>query len=313
MKARLSTVILFGVLAAGLSARGSCAETKDARVLPLTVELERRTQPWCPGDCALAIPFVAIYQRGSENLVFVGVRHAFEPNSPTMRAVADGFSRIAPAVVILEAFPSSMGENPPPLVEIAQRYGAADADGFARGEAMYAASLALARGIPFLGGEPTQEQQLDGLRAEGFTDADMAFDSVLGWFSQSLRSKEVPDTSFASLNGIYPELVDAVREQSGLEAPSLEEFRRRYEELYGVDIVGDPQFLARTDIFDASPRARLSVAKTMIRDRHLLSVIEKQLDERHAALVVYGGDHWSTLSEALEERLGKPAVTPFLE
>jgi tetratricopeptide (TPR) repeat protein len=155
---------------------------KDGRVLPYSLELERRTQPWCPGDCVHAIPFVATYQRGDEKLVFVGVRHAFDPENPTMRAVAEGFSRIVPAVVVLEGFPSSMGENPAPLVQLAQRHGAAETDGFARGEAMYAASLALARGIPFLGGEPTQEERLDRLRAEGFTDADLAFDAVLDGF-----------------------------------------------------------------------------------------------------------------------------------
>jgi hypothetical protein len=261
----------------------------------------------------MAVPFVASYRRGNEELVFVGVRHAFDPSNPTMRAVAEGFSRITPAVVILEAFPTTMGENPPPLVEVAQRYGAADAEGFARGEAMYAASLALARGIPFLGGEPTQEEQLNGLRAEGFTDSDLAFDAVIGWFSQSLGSKEVPDTSLASLNDIYPELVDVVRAQTGLEAPSIEEFRRRYKDLYGVDIVGDPQFPRRTDVGDSTANGRLLVARTMIRDRHILSVIEKQLSQRRSVLVVYGGAHWSTLSAALEARIGKPEITPFLQ
>ena len=51
----------------------------------------------------------------------------------------------------------------------------------------------------------------------------------------------------------------------------------------------------------------------MIRDRHILSVIEKQLSQRRSVLVVYGGAHWSTLSEALEARLGKPNITPILQ
>jgi hypothetical protein len=106
-------------------------------------------------------------------------------------------------------------------------------------------------------------------------------------------------------------LVDAVREQTGLEAPSLEGFRRRYQELYGVDIVGDPQFPLRTDVFDTSARARQNVAGMMIRDSHILGVIERQLSQRHSVLVVYGASHWSTLSAALEARLGKPQITPF--
>ena len=165
----------------------------------------------------------------------------------------------------------------------------------------------------FWAGSQPEEEQLDGLRAEGFTDLDLAFDAVLGWYSQSLGSKEVPDTSLASLNKIYPELVDVVRDQTGLEAPSLEEFQRRYKDLYGVDIVGDHQLGPRINIGDTPQRARLRVARTMIRDRHILSVIENQLSQRHSVLVVYGGAHWSTLSEALEARLGKPTITPFLQ
>lgn len=314
MRAQKVLVILFSGLAAGLPVRGACdTAVKDDLILPLSEELVRRTQPWCPNNCAIAVPFVATYRQGNEALVFVGTRHAYDPNSPTMRAVAEGFSIIAPAVVVLEAFPTNMGENPPPLVEVARRYGTAEADSSARGEWMYAASLALLRGIPFLGGEPTQEAQLVGLRAEGFTDSDIAFDAVLGWFSQSLGSKEVPDTSLASLNKIYPELVDIVRDQTGLEAPSLEEFQRRYKDLYGVDIVGDQQLGPRINIGDTPVRSRLRAARTMIRDRHILSVIEKQLSQRHCVLVVYGGGHWSILSEALEARLGKPEITPFLQ
>jgi hypothetical protein len=304
--------ILFGALATGLSVRGGCeTEGKDTQVLPLSEELVRQTQPWCPKNCKDAISFVATYERGNEKLVFVGVRHAYDPNSPTMRAVAEGCSRITPAVVILESFPTTMGENPPQLVEVAQRYGTAEAEGFARGEAFYAASLALARGIPFLGGEPTQEEQLDGLRAEGFTDADIAFDAVLGWIAQSLGNKEVPDTSLVSLNSIYPELVEVVRDQTGLEAPSIEELRRRYKDLYGVDLIGDPDFARRINIGDTPARARIRAARTLIRDRHILSVIEKQLSQRHAVMVIYGAAHWSTLSAALEARLGKPEIMPF--
>ncbi len=80
------------------------------------LELERRVEPWCPGDCAVGVPFVASYRKGTEHLVFVGAHHAFQSNSPTMRAVEAGFDHLQPEVVILEGFPTAMGENPPPLV-----------------------------------------------------------------------------------------------------------------------------------------------------------------------------------------------------
>jgi hypothetical protein len=96
-----------------------------------------------------------------------------------MRAVKTGFDQLQPEVVILEGFPTAMGENPPPLIAEAHRYGAPDADEFARGEAIYAASIALMRGVPFLGGEPTREEELQVLKIKGFTDADIAFSGLL--------------------------------------------------------------------------------------------------------------------------------------
>jgi hypothetical protein len=152
----------------------------EDRIQTSSVELERRTEPWCPGDCAVAVAFVASYRHGTERLVFVGVRHAFHPNDPTMRAVTAGFATIQPKVLIVEGFPTAMGENPPPLVAEARRYGTATADDYARGEAMYAASVALMREIPFVGGEPTREQQNQVLKAKGFTDTDIAFSGLLG-------------------------------------------------------------------------------------------------------------------------------------
>ncbi len=171
----------------------------EDRVLPSSLDLERKVEPWCPGDCAVIVPFVASYRKGKERLVFVGVRHAFSPNDPTMRAVAAGFAMIHPNVVIVEGFPTVMGENPPPLVAEAQRYGAHDANEHDRGEEMYAASIALVRGIPFVGGEPTREEENQALKAKGFTDADVAFTYLLGRFSGALRSGDIPGTSRESL------------------------------------------------------------------------------------------------------------------
>jgi hypothetical protein len=267
----------------------------------------------------VGVSFVASYRKGNEHLVFVGAHHAFQPNDPTMRAVKAGFDQFLPKVVILEGFPTVMGENPPPLVAEAHRYGTADADEYARGEGTYAGSIALARGVPFIGGEPTREEQTQVLKAKGFTDADLAFSGLLGAYSQALRSGDMPDTSLQSLAKIYPRLAQDLKAPPNLggwnlSAPSLEEFRERYRKMYAVDIAGDDQFPLRIDVVnDTTRNGQQARVDMMTRDRHLLGLIEQQLAERHSVLVVYGGSHWATLSAALEERLGKPKVRPFLK
>jgi hypothetical protein len=301
------------LMADSLRAATSFTLPSEERILPSSLELERKTEPWCPGDCAVAVPFVANYRKGAQRLVFVGTRHAFHPTDPTMRAVDEGFAEISPKVVILEGFPSAMGENPAPLVELAHHYGEPDASDFGRGELMYAASIALKQGIPFVGGEPTEDEQIQVLKEKGFTDADIAFSSVVGWFSQALRSGDIRDTSPESLAKAYPRLAQGVRDQIHLEPPSLDEFRQQYRQLYGTDIVGDDKFPLRIDIGDTTRHGQQTKVSMMTRDRQLLGLIEQQLSQRHSVLVVYGGSHWATLSAALEKRLGKPKVTPFLK
>jgi hypothetical protein len=291
----------------------------EDRVLQSSVELERKIEPWCPGDCSVGVPFVTSYRKGAEHLVFVGAHHAFSQNASTMRAVKEGFAQIQANIVILEGFPTHMGENPPPLVDTARRYGTPDAVEYARGESMYAASIALKKGIPFLGGEPTRDEEIEVLKAKGFTDADIAFAYVAGGFSQALRSHDIPDTSVASLEKFYPHVVQALKlpmDHGGwaLDAPSLEEFMRRYRQLYGVDIASDTGFPLRIDpTLDKTRNGEQARIDMKTRDRHLLGLIEQQLSEKHSVLVVFGGSHWATLSTAFEKRLGKPRVTPFLK
>jgi hypothetical protein len=320
MRTGRSWVMVVGMVAgASAGAVTPYSLPDENRVLPSSVELERKVEPWCPGDCAVGVPFVASYRKGTERLVFVGAHHAFTPNAPTMRAVKEGFAEMQPKVVILEGFPTAMGENPPPLVKGADRYGAPDTDEYGRGEGMYAASIALMRGIPFVGGEPTRDEQMQVLKAKGFTDADVAFGYLAGGLSQALRSHDIPDTSVASLERFYPRVVQDLKlpmDHGGwaLDAPSLAEFRQRYRQLYGIDIAGDKEFPLRIDVtFDKTRNGEQTRVDMKTRDRHLLGLIEQQLTERHAVLVVFGGSHWATLSTALEERLGKPKVTPFLK
>jgi hypothetical protein len=252
-KWRLWVMVVGMVTGASTHAVSPFSLPDENRVLSSSVELERKVEPWCPGDCSVGAPFVASYQAGAQRLVFVGAHHAFDPNAPTMRAVKEGFAEIEPNVVILEGFPTALGENPPPLMEAAHRYGASDADEYARSEGMYAASIALMRGIAFVGGEPTRDEQMHVQKAKGFTDADIAFGYLAGGLSQALRSHDIPDTSLASLEKIYPRVVQQLklpRDHGGwaLDAPSLQEFRAHYRQLYGVDVVGDVGLPLRIDV-----------------------------------------------------------------
>ncbi len=174
------------------------------------------------------------------------------------------------------------------------------------------------RQIPFVGGELTRAEEIRSLKEKDYSDADIAFSVMVGGFSQSFRSGEMRGLSLDDLQAAYLQVAQILRlpqEDGGwaMAAPSLDEFREQYKALYGVDIVGDSGFPLRIDIGDQTRHGQQGRDAMLMSDRHLLGLIEQQLTERHTVLVVYGGSHWSTLSAALEKRLGKPAVAPFLK
>lgn len=318
MRRNVMCALLAGMLVnASASAGNPFPLASEDRILPSSLELEQRVEPWCPNACEIGVPFVASYRKGSERLVFVGAHHAFHPNDPTMRAVAFGFSQLRPKILIAEGFPTAMGESPHPLVEASSHYGAPGTDEFSNSEMIYAVSTAVNKGIPFVGGEPTREEEMSVLKSKGFTDADLAFSAMAGGYSQALRSGDMRDMSLDSLTKQYPLVAEWIKSplaDNGLnmDAPSFEEFRERYKDMYGVDVVGDDQMPLRIDIGDTTRHGKQNKIAMMLRDRHLLGLIEQQLTDRHTVLVVYGGSHWATLSAALQERLGSPKIKPFL-
>ena len=208
--ARRTAALAAGLLIAA-SATADAPLASASRVLPSSLELERRVEPWCPGDCTVAGPFVAEYRRGKEHLVFVGALHAFDPRAPTMRAVAVGYARSRPKILIVEGFPTAMGESPAMIAAQARQYDAPGADEFTRSETMYAMSRALRHGIPFIGGEPTRAVQTEAVQAAGASDADLAFGVMAGLYSQALRSGDLPDLSLDSLKAFYPKVSEIFR------------------------------------------------------------------------------------------------------
>ncbi|MBS0380668.1 MAG: hypothetical protein JSS29_19470 [Proteobacteria bacterium] len=295
-------------ISAALYAEIAAAEDPIPFYIP---DLDARLQPWCPKRCIEAVPFIARYRHGLRKLTFVAVHHAFDPSAPTMKAVRTAFSSSAAAIVILEGFPTAMGENPAPLVKAAQRYGTADADQFSRSEGMYAASLALARGIPFIGGEPSRTEEREGVIRSGFTDADFAFAYLVGTLGQSLRSGDLKAGDVTGAEANYSTAAQWLKDQYAITPPSWLQFQAQYREMFGVDWLNDADATRRDEPGVASPVARLKQAQMHVRDEHLLRLIRDRLGSGESVLVVFGGSHWSTLSAALERAQGRPEIEVF--
>jgi hypothetical protein len=286
------------------SAHGVTSDTTQA-IPPYTPALDARLK--LPPQ-----PLVAIYRKDDMALAFVGAAHGFTPQNPTLHAIDTAFAAISPAIVLLEGFPTVMGINPPPLVEEAHRYGTAQADDYAKGECMYAASLALARSIPFIGGEPTRDEQVHALQRKGYTSADIFFVYLVGDLKQALRAHSLASVDDPKLRETYEFWSQAAVRDFKLAPMSFEDFSARYRIAYGVEITRDAQLAQRPDGgAPGDPTAPLQQDTGIVRDEQLLATIERLLKKNKRVLVVYGSNHLVTLSEVLKRRLGTPEIESY--
>jgi hypothetical protein len=280
-------------------------------VVPLyTPALEEQLQP----PCCRHAPFTATYRQGRQTLVFVAVRHVFSTANPTIRAVDSGFAAISPAMVIVEGFPTGLGENPSSVVEVARKHGTPEADEYARSDMMYTVSIAVSRGIPFLGGEPTPKKELQALGRGGYTANDIAFAELVEGLGQTVRAGNLTAGARDSrLAPAFSHSAEAFMIRFSLKPMSFEGFSARYKLMFGVGVAEDEKLAARTWPGTDSQLALFKQAEMNVRDRHLLATVEQELALKERVLVVYGGGHWITLSQALQRRLGKPTIVGFAD
>jgi hypothetical protein len=303
--------LLAALALAGLAACASTPGDRSALIAPYTTELALHAEPY-------PFPYTAVHQRGGRKLGFVAATHTVDPASPTMQAIRQAFDRVRPAAVIVEGFPTEMGENPEAIAEIVAAADQPDADPYARGEAAFAARLAMDAGVPFLGGEPTEAVQTRALRAQGFGDRDIFFTDLLKVLPQSIRGGEVSgpaDPGFANIFSRWT--VSLAIERDDAPEITLDEFAAWYLGQYGLDYRVDARFAERADPSAETLVGRILRAQSLIRDRHLYGAILDTLKRRGRVLVVYGGSHRTSLAKALTASLGPaelhlgPAAPPL--
>ena len=292
--------LLAALALAGLAA---CAAVPDrsALIAPYTRELaSAETYP---------VPYTALHRHGGRHLGFVAAEHTVDPASATMQAIRAAFAEVRPAAVIIEGFPTDMGENPAVIAEIVEAADEPDADAYARGEAGYAARLAMEAGVPFLGGEPSEAEQTRRLIAQGFDARDIFFTDLLKLLPQSIRGGEISGTDDPRFEPVFARwTISLSMERDDPPRISLEEFADWYVRQFGVDYRLDARFAERADPAADTLVGRIVRAQSLIRDRHLYGAIMDTLKRRKRVLVVYGGTHRVALAEALSASLGPPEV-----
>ncbi len=232
----------------------------------------------------------------------------FTPENPTIEAIRRAFVDVNPSSVIVEGFPTAMGTNPEPILQSLRRRESPDADPFAKGEAIFAVSQARSRNVPFLGGEPTMVEEMDGLIAKGYHRDEVRFAMHLRVLGMSRRSGQMPAGDAEAFWVAYRRAARGFASMTRMESMPEQEFIASYVKIVGTDPISDVEMPDRSNPGTQSILQRMAADNMRGRDEHLLSTILGQLGEHDRVLVVYGSSHWTTLARALKDTLGKPVM-----
>lgn len=293
-----ATTLCLAVAAALVSFASAQIRLDAALVEPFSYELGAQREPG-------RAPFLARYERDGTRLDFIAAAHGNDPASATFRLVRETFEADVPAIVVVEGFPSTWGQSPEPILQWLKEIASGEG-GQPQSEAAFAAALAHGGGIPFIGGEPDDTWLRDQLLSAGFTRADVFGASAVKALPGASPDLQALTCSGAALQSALRTIAARALADPNAAEAELAAFKAWYRSTFGVDVCGDAELSRHANPIADSIVGRVMSAEMKLRDRHLLGVIEAQLNSYRRVLVVYGGSHWTTLSAALNAGLGDP-------
>ncbi len=250
-------------------------------------------------------PYVARYEHEGKSLSYVAARHEHAVGNATFELVERELEAFRPDVVLVEGLETVHGPSPAFYLEGVER--TQRGDSYPMGEAGFAASLASAAGIPFFGGEPSEEEIRDSVVVDGMELRDLVYFYVVRQVPQWKRTGEDQEFSFEEL---FSKALAHYRRALSLEDDTLDD-PRAFEAWYR-DRNGRPFRYEEITTEVCAPVAGLlftndmSLAIGEVRDTHIVRTIAGLLNEHDRVLVVYGAGHHVQQEKVLEKMLGTP-------
>lgn len=249
----------------------------------------------------LAAPYLATFKYGKYELRYLGAKHENSLHSPTLELVDKTFQNEKINAVIIEPYPYSKGESWAWFLDYVKTN--RHDDFLPLGEAALSALLANERGIPFFGGEPTDEDILKQITSEGYSPSELVISYLIRQIPQWRREGEFDKQKYEVLASSY--LTATCRDLNMNPCPTLRDAEQWYTKMNGKTLTQDVDSQESAPIADSQlGTQRISSAITLIRDKFTLKIIEKVLAKYEHVLVVYGHSHFLDLQPALEDSVG---------
>ncbi len=245
-------------------------------------------------------PFFAQHKKDGRELVFLGTRHDVRLDSPSHRLIEEVITGFSPDCIIIEGFGTHEGSSPSRLLQDARR----KVRNGACPEPLYAAVLAADRNIPFIGGEPPASATVNALRSLG-SDRD-----ALGWLVVRGLGQARREEGPGALNEKVSRMLPGLKRRFKLEAEmDLNDFKAWFEDRSGKPFnpTGpDAGRVAPMSGPNAKLLQRMAVQVMLAREKHLVSLEAKMLEQYRKVLVVYGAGHLIYEMAVLNHMMGEP-------
>jgi len=288
---KIKTILFLFIISFGKCAYADYDLTK---LKNYSFELER-TPPVIP-------PFLACYKKDDRELCYIATNHGTDQNSATFKLVRDVIEDFKPNLVIIEGFETKKGESPSDINELVEKF--CKVNPSVCEEPHYAVSQASSKNIPFIGGEPDDEEVYDKLRYEGYSKND-----VFAFYFARLVPQLYREGQVSNMEDVHKKFDEYLKVSSvsgvTLTYPEYEDWmKRNISPSIGFDEMKDPKFVA--PFANGNKLQEIANKNEWIRDRHILKVIFDSVLKYKRVLVIYGHSHFLTQIDVLEQHLGKP-------
>lgn len=293
------TVVLMAFMALLIACQSSYRPRADLKLIaPYSTEAQAR-EPF-------EAPYVVRYAKHGKKLTFIAADHENSVDSKTFRTIAHVFEEFAPQMVVLEGFENKGEESPEWYLQHARE---CESEGYKQcGESSYAATLASQKNIPFVAGEPTDHFILGELRKKGFGTSDLMGFYIVRYIPQWRRQGVLRQGSLERRIERVGSWILKEKFESH-ETFSWDGFAKWYlEKLKTPFDSGEISTESVSPRVDKTPTFlnRIAHEVGMVREQHLVTVIESSFKKHDRVLVIYGAGHLVKQRAVLKDMLGSP-------
>lgn len=252
-------------------------------------------------------PYYAHYKKNNKELIFIAAKHRVDPKSKTFLLIKDAFQKYRPDILIFEGFPTTENPSPKKYFNYATKCWKQEKHQKCS-EPSYGVFLAIKKETPFLGGEPPNLNILKFIESQNYNAKDLLAFYAIRMIPQWKKRGQIHKNFSKTMEKLIQRTAKYKLEKPTLTL-SYSDLTSWYQKKMGQVLNKkniSSQDFAPLNTPQATYLQKFSYSISKARDRHLVQLIAKTMNQYQRTLVIYGSGHLLKQRKVLEKMLGKP-------